>query len=224
MTILNEVLLFIFEGFKLRHDKIIITSTANFLLIPGICFFISRFLKPYDLGSIESEASRSSSVNNSAPSSNFGKNEIPAKSFFPKNFIVFFALVILGVFVLYYFKSSSDISNRKFDLYFVSDYKNCNSPYEAKPFATISFRLNEQKNVFIIGEIYEDLETGKPRKDIQELEDCIFIDSMNWTCGGKTSFGLRSSKYSFVDGKFSLIDGGFVDSLSTKCATKVVER
>lgn len=41
--------------------------------------------------------------------------------------------------------------------------------------------------------------------DITKLDDCVIVNSKNWTCGGKYNFGGKDATYQSIDGKFGYI-------------------
>ncbi len=108
------------------------------------------------------------------------------------------SVVLNGFFLKEHFFSSRDTKVR-FDYHSKSD--------DFKFFKTF---IEKDKKVFAK---LETEENGKPGilVNILELDDCVVIDSKNWSCGGKYEFiGTKTKeneRYSLNQGKFFYRDG-----------------
>jgi hypothetical protein len=217
-TIASELAYSVFNGKEIKGDNLA-KGLLQAIAFPIIFFVVAFILNKV----INDDASQPQSPQIPKESSikltdgeSILKNDVTTQTLL--KYTVGFVIIASIAFITYTAVKGNS-SEATYDIFFITDTKNCNSPYQNTPTsATFSYK-KETDEIFAI---YEIAVNDEKKHQLIKLDDCSIINKNNWTCGGKIDSGYKSQKFTMVDGDLSFVLGGFLDD--TSCPTKIVKR
>lgn len=205
MATLNEVVGFPLQGLNIRYDKLVAYVLVNILILPVIFIAIAKFM-----------------VSSSKPVNfDVGVESNPVASGRSKYFLIFIGALSVALLGYLAIDNIPTQSGHTYDLYSRSDYKNCNSPYDAHPLSMQFSLKNDENKIFVT---LEYVQNGVKKKDIQSFDKCVILDAENWSCGGEWMNSYRSEKYALVKGELYFESGSRVLDNDAQCPVKIVKR